>query len=252
MRTASKKFIAGLVLGVMALSMMFGLAFSTLGQPNASAAQATQTATPTPANPTDAKNGTRPNAGALAEVATAFKKNFAAQLGVDEAKLDSAFSSAVNSTVDQAVKDGKLTQAQADKIKEAAKDGFKGFPGKQGGPGGHGKGGPGMAGPGMGHGMMDGRGASLDAAAKAIGVTTDELKTELKAGKSIADVAKTKNVDIQKVKDAMLAEVKTNLDQAVKDGKLTQEQADKAYQAAQQGIEKVVTATGPMGGKRGR
>lgn len=248
MKKMSKKFMAGLVLGVMALSMMFGIAFSTLGQPTASAAPADQTSqtAPTatnPTNPISGTKGTRPNAGAMTEIVASFKKNFAAQLGIDEAKLDSSYSSAVNATVDQAVKDGKLTQAQADKIKEAAKNGFKGF------PGGKADGDKGAKGQGM-------RGEGLDAAAKAIGITSDELKTQLQAGKSIAEVAQSKNVDIQKVKDAMLAEVKAKLDQAVKDGKLTQAQADTAYTAAKQRIDNAVNAkhdgTQQPGGRGGR
>lgn len=52
----------------------------------------------------------------------------------------------------------------------------------------------------------------LEAAAKAIGITTDALTTELKAGKSIADVAKAHDVAVQKVIDAMVAAAKANFE----------------------------------------
>lgn len=46
----------------------------------------------------------------------------------------------------------------------------------------------------------------LATAAGVIGITEDALKTELQAGKSIADVAKANNVDLQKVIDALVAQ----------------------------------------------
>lgn len=49
----------------------------------------------------------------------------------------------------------------------------------------------------------------LATAASVLGITEDELKTELQAGKSIADVAKAKNVDVQKVIDALVAVANT-------------------------------------------
>lgn len=45
----------------------------------------------------------------------------------------------------------------------------------------------------------------LATAASVIGITEDELKAELEAGKSIADVAKANDVDVQKVIDALVA-----------------------------------------------
>ena len=86
-----------------------------------------------------------------------------------------------------------------------------------------GPGGPG--GPHRGFGFRGGFG--LDVAAKAIGVSTESLLSDLKAGKTIADVAKAKGVDVQKVIDAMVAAMKTELDAQVKAGRLTSEQASK-------------------------
>ncbi len=63
-------------------------------------------------------------------------------------------------------------------------------------------------------------------AAKALGMTEAELKTELKAGKSIADVAKTKNVDIDTVIATITAGFKAHLDEEVASGEHTQAEAD--------------------------
>lgn len=66
----------------------------------------------------------------------------------------------------------------------------------------------------------------LDAAATALGLTADELRTELQAGSTIADVAAAEGVDVQTVIDAMVAEATTRLDEKVAAGDLTQAEAD--------------------------
>ena len=72
--------------------------------------------------------------------------------------------------------------------------------------------------------------ASLVAVAKALGMTTDELSAELWGGKTLADIASAKGVDIAVVKAAVeaaqVAETKTAIAQAVTDGKITQAKAD--------------------------
>jgi hypothetical protein len=115
------------------------------------------------------------------------------------------------------VTDGTITQAQADSITAALEANRPaGMPDDgMGGPGmgrHHGKGGPGMGGEGKGGpGMGRGRGAGLEAAATALGITADELRTELQGGKSIADVATAKGVNVETVIDALVAEAKTRI-----------------------------------------
>ena len=70
-------------------------------------------------------------------------------------------------------------------------------------------------------------GFGLDAAAKAIGVSTDTLLNDLKGGKTIADVAKSKGVATQTVVDAMVSAAKTEFAAQVKAGHLTADQAAK-------------------------
>lgn len=81
--------------------------------------------------------------------------------------------------------------------------------------------------------------ASYDAVAQALGLTPVELFTELHSGKTIEDIATARGVDLQKVKDAYnaarLAEEKAGIEQAVKDGRITQEQADWMLQGLEQG-----------------
>ena len=72
--------------------------------------------------------------------------------------------------------------------------------------------------------------AELDAAAKVLGMTSDELSTQLKNGKTLSDLATAKGVTLQSVQDAIQAvhrtEVAAQIKQAVADGQMTQDKAD--------------------------
>jgi len=87
------------------------------------------------------------------------------------------------------------------------------------------EGGPGHAGPRGGPGGPDGRGPGLDAAATAIGISVDDLRTALQDGATIAEVAADHQVGVQTVVDGLVAEATTHLDEAVADGHLTEAEA---------------------------
>jgi hypothetical protein len=152
----------------------------------------------------------------------------AKQLGVAPNKLRDALGAAEDAQLDQAVKDGDLTQAQADAIKKMRQQSGRVLgiphPGPPGGPGfeRHGFRGGLRAGPGPG----PGPGGELGAVAKALGISVDDLFSQLRSGKSLADVAKAKGKSLDDVKKAAKDALSTQLDQAVKDGKLTRSQAD--------------------------
>jgi hypothetical protein len=112
------------------------------------------------------------------------------------------------------VDDGTLTSDQLEAVVSALDAaGPMGPGGRMGGPGGH---------------MGDHRGTGLDieAAATALGMTTDELRTELEGGSTIADVATAKGVDVQTVIDAIVADATARIDERVTAGDLTQDEAD--------------------------
>jgi len=85
-----------------------------------------------------------------------------------------------------------------------------------------------------GRGPGDGRGplgsAGLEAAAEALGMTTDELTSALQEGKTLEQLAEEAGVDLQDVQDAIRAardvELRERIEQAVSDGTMTQEKAD--------------------------
>jgi hypothetical protein len=86
-----------------------------------------------------------------------------------------------------------------------------------------------QGGPGDGRGRGLGQ-VELEAAAKVLGMTTDELSSALQGGKTLEQLAQDANVDIQAVQDAIQAahatEMRTRIQQAVTDGTITQENAD--------------------------
>jgi hypothetical protein len=113
-----------------------------------------------------------------------------------EARTD-RLSKALQPLVDK----GTITDAQRDAVVKQLADsapadrgpGMRPFPGRFGGP--------------M-HGLL---GAGLDTDAKSLGMSTADLRTALRDGSSIADVAKEKHVDVDKVIDALVAEAKAKL-----------------------------------------
>lgn len=87
------------------------------------------------------------------------------------------------------------------------------------------------------------RRAGLAVSAKAIGVTPKELATELRSGKSIADVAGEHNVSTQTVVTDLVNAADAKVDQAVAGNVLTPAQAAKIKAALPARIAKVVNHT---------
>jgi polyhydroxyalkanoate synthesis regulator phasin len=150
----------------------------------------------------------------------------AGQLGVTPQRLSNAFKTALKNRIDQAVKDGHLTQAEATRMKAAIDRESvpmlgPGFGFRHGGPGHFGRGHHG-----------------LEAAAKYLGMTEAALRAQLQGGKTMAQVAKDRNKSVDGLVTALVADKKARIEQAVKDGHLTQAQANELVA----GIKEHVTA----------
>jgi hypothetical protein len=145
----------------------------------------------------------------------------AEQLDVTPSELRDALSDAQNEQLDADVKAGRLTQEQADAIKEHREE-----MGTVLGPGGflH------RGGPGIGFALKFGGGGPielLDTAAKALGISRDELVDRLEDGDSLEEIAKAEGKSVDDVRKAVESEVTDRLDKAVENGDLTREQADR-------------------------
>ena len=182
--------------------------------------------------------GTTSAAAAIVDYSKVFVQKLAATLGVDQAKLEAALKTAGNATVDEALKNQDITKTQADAMKTRVQAGEYNFfshgPRGNGGRGGNGRdGGPNGRGAPGGDRMTGGGAAVMDAAAKALGLTSEALRTQVKAGKTISEIAAAQKVDVKTVQAAVIAAFKTQLEADVKAGKLTQAQADERLKAAQ-------------------
>lgn len=137
----------------------------------------------------------------------AFINDVAKHLGVTPQALTDAFKSARLDQLQQAVKNGELTQAQADQLKQQLQQG-KGI---------------GPLGPGFGLHREFGfaGGAEPDAAAKYLGLTETQLSDQLGSGKTLAQIATSRGKSVSGLKSAMLAAQKSKLDQAVANKELT-------------------------------
>lgn len=106
----------------------------------------------------------------------------------------------------------------------------------------------------QGRGPMGG-GAKSEALAKVLKLTATELQTQLKSGKSLADIAKTQNVAITAVTAVLIADFKTHLDAKVASGKHTQAEATAKLTEFTARVTDMVNGVrptgGPMGGKHG-
>jgi hypothetical protein len=130
-------------------------------------------------------------------------------------------------TLQQLVDDGTITAEQADAVTahlvenrpERGEGGFGGRHGGHGGPGGmFGRGGPGMG---------------SEALTELLGLTTEEIHTQLHDGATLAEIATAQGVEVQAVVDALIAELDTRLDEAVADGRIDQAEADEKLAEAE-------------------
>jgi hypothetical protein len=87
---------------------------------------------------------------------------------------------------------------------------------------------------------------AIQLAAKTIGVEPADLLKELRAGKTIADVATAHHVDPQTVIDALVQAAKDKIEAAKTAGKLTSEQASKLEEHAPERIARFVNEWHPQ------
>ena len=123
--------------------------------------------------------------------------------------------------------------------------GQRGQQGNQPGMGQRGPGGPG--------GMMQG---GPQVVADILGITPQELRTEMQAGKTLAQVAEAKGISRDTLKAKLLEAHKTRIDAAVAAGKLTSEQAQQMIERATANIDQMLDRTpgqrpGPRGPRSG-
>lgn len=165
-----------------------------------------------------------------------FREAIAGVLGISTDEYDAAVDTAQEQVLDEAVVEGWLTEDQAQQMRDrmAEGDGPWMGPGMRGGEFGKMHGGRG--------GFIGGPDNSLTSvAAEALDLSVRELMTELQDGKSIANLAGEKGVDVQTIADTYLAQLSETLNEAVADGKLTQARADWMLEQATEQVQERLT-----------
>jgi len=176
--------------------------------------------------------------GSPQEESRAVVNDAANQLGVTPERLTTALKTALKNRVDAAVKAGQITQAEGDALKARINENALPLLG----PGGHRHGGPGG---------LKREGHRLDAAAKYLGLSEAALRTQLEGGKTLAQVAKDRDKSVDGLVDALVADKKAGIQQAVKDGRLTQAQADEFVAGLKARVTEMVNGQRPEHGRRG-
>ena len=152
----------------------------------------------------------------------ALLNDVARRLNVSPSRLRSAFQGALLDRLNAAVKAGRITQAQADQIKQRIEQGALGF-------GGFGRRGFWRDGPGPGAqfgpaGPVGPRFGPFAAAAKYLGVSRRQLMGDLASGKTLAQVAQVQGKSVSGLEQAILSAQTARLDRLVSQGALTRAQ----------------------------
>jgi hypothetical protein len=161
---------------------------------------------------------------------TLYEQTLAQQLGTTTAKLESANQAALKAVIQQAFKDGKITQAEeTDLLNHLSTLANHPCAGLHFGFGKHRAGGP--------LGDMSAFHQAVEAAvAGVLKLQTTDLESQLASGKSVADIAKAQGVSVDSVNSAYLAAAKSELDKAVTAKTITQAQADQTYTVLQTAV----------------
>lgn len=159
-----------------------------------------------------------------------FLGRVAEKLGIGEDELRSAISEVEGEIVDERVAEGLLTPEQGERLKERIEEGNP-------------------LGPRAFHRMRevarDHEGRLLhDSAATVLDMEPEELLSELKEDKTLAQVAEEQGMPVDEFTTALLDEVRGKLDELVAEGDLTDTQADAIFERLQENIDDIVNGSG--------
>jgi lambda repressor-like predicted transcriptional regulator len=154
----------------------------------------------------------------------------AAHLGVTEQQLVDAFKAARLEMLDEAVAAGKISPEDAEQIRQRIEESQ-----------------------GLGLGLRGWRihalGGIVSSVAETLDMTPREIVQDLRQGQSLAEIGQAKGVSTDTLKSAILTAADEKLDQAVADGKLTQDQADKIMTRLTDNIDKILNWKRGSGGE---
>jgi lambda repressor-like predicted transcriptional regulator/uncharacterized protein YidB (DUF937 family) len=169
--------------------------------------------------------------------ASDFLGDVAKRLGISEDKLEDAIQEATIERIDAAVAAGDITKAEGDALKERVRSGDVPPPVV-----------PGFGGPSIEHAPFGLKGVVgpdvLDAAAGYLGMDESDVREALRDGKSLADLADEKGKSVDGLVQALRDEIRNDADEAVEDGALTDEQAERLVERLSDGVDELVQEPG--------
>ncbi len=156
-----------------------------------------------------------------------FVQTLAKNLHVSQSQLDSATQAALRTTIQQAYKDGKITQAQETKLLNRVSQ-LDAHPcaamgrmyGHHGGE----------------YGGANAHQAILNAVAAKLNLSAPTLQSDLASGQTLPQIAAAQHVSIADVNATYLSAVHAQLTTAVSNGAISQQQANQAYTKVQQAV----------------
>jgi predicted DNA-binding protein (UPF0251 family) len=154
----------------------------------------------------------------------------AEQLGVEPGELSDALKQALKNRVDDAVRDGRLTEDQGERMKERIDANEVPLFGLA---------------PGFGfrhHGPFHGK---LDAAADYLGMTRAQLREALQDGKTLGQIARDRDKSVDGLVDALVKEAEEKLDAHVDEGRLTEAEKDEMLSGLRERITDFVNGRFP-------
>jgi len=159
-----------------------------------------------------------------------FLDDLAERLGISRDQLDQALSESALALVDQAVADGRITEEEATRIRERIEAGeFPVFFGH--------------------HGYRHGGGCGLlgvnpEELADFLGITANELRDARQNEQSLAQIAEANGKSRDELRTFMLSEIEEYVNQAVENGRITQERADELLSRASERIDEIIDREG--------
>ena len=158
----------------------------------------------------------------------AFFESLAEHLGVSTDELEDAARAAALDQVDAALEAGRITEEEADRLRERIREGEAPlFFGPRVFGGHHHQGGGVLV-------------SKLEAAAEYLDLTSAELHERLENGRSLADVAHAEDKSVDGLKQALLDDAEQRLNEAVDEGELTRERADEMLERLRGRIDELV------------
>jgi len=167
-----------------------------------------------------------------------FLDRLASNLGISSDRLQQGLKTTADQSIDNAVANGKITQAQGDKAK-ANIDSGNGLNALRRFVGGRQK-----------NADLRRFNAWQDIAG-ALNTTPKDLKSQIQSGKTLEEIITGQNKSVDDVVNAVVAQVKQQLDTAVTNGKLTPQREETVLANLKTRLTNLINNGGPTFGKNG-